>query len=166
MASRRRGGSVGRRALVAAFVLLAMACSGEAESEDATAASARFSPEGEGVVRDATTGLVWTARDSARELSWAAAERYCQELTLAAPGGGWRLATREELKSLYDPAQQQQCASRTCGIDPAIELTSPFQWSGTARGERRRVYIDFQHGSQLSPLIRPNLTRRVLCVRE
>jgi hypothetical protein len=95
-------------------------------------------------------------------MSWHEAERHCGEFG-AGTGGTWRLATIEELDGLFDASQHQSCATWTCRIDPAIALASPYQWSGSARGEGRRVYFDFRHRTQLAPRLRPDLVRGVLC---
>jgi len=125
-------------------------------------ASARFAAAGELGVRDARADLIWAARDSDAELDWQAAERHCGERP---PAGTWRLASSDELASLYDADATQACGDANCRVDPAIDLTSPYQWSATARGERRRVYLDLRYGTRLAPLLRPELTRRALCVR-
>jgi hypothetical protein len=120
------------------------------------------------VVRDANTGLFWTARDSGRELSWPDAADYCRALGEGPGGGAWRLPSIEELAALYDPSMEELCGSATstsCRIDPAIDLSSPYQWSSSAPRAGRRAYYDFSLGSQLTPLIRPTLTRRALCTQ-
>jgi hypothetical protein len=126
----------------------------------------RFAQLGTDVVRDARSGLVWTARDGGRELSWRNADRYCRELALDSGDAAWRLPSIEELAALYDTSMEQPCTGTAiCRIDSAIHLSSPYQWSATAPQPDRRVYYDFALGSQLSPLIRPALTRRALCTR-
>ncbi len=151
--------------LCALLLAHALACSSENKSVPSTSSSARFVQAGAGIVKDERTGLVWTARDSNRDLSWQIAQRRCQEINVQTDGSIWRLPTIEELKTLFDALQGQPCGEQTCRTDPAIDLTSPYQWSGTARGERQRVYFDFAHGNELSPQLRPNLTRRALCTR-
>jgi hypothetical protein len=154
-----------RRVTWIALLVAASACSPGDEPEPSPAGVRRFAKAGEDIVRDSRTGLLWTARDAGRELAWGAARRHCREIALAA-GGAWRLPSIEELAALYEESQHQPCDDGTCRVDPAIDLASPYQWSGTARGENRRVYFDFQHGSELAPLLRPALTRRALCVGE
>jgi hypothetical protein len=63
---------------------------------------------------------------------------------------------------------EEPCGSATstiCRIDPALDLSSPYQWSASAPRPDRRAYYDFSLGSQLAPLIRPTLTRRALCTQ-
>ena len=124
----------------------------------------RFVAVSAATVRDTTTNLVWTAHDNERNFPWPEAEAYCKALRLDEQAA-WRLPTIEELDGIYDEAHDSACGERTCHIDPAITLTDPYFWSGTARSGGRRFYIDFKFGTQLAPLIRPQLVRRVLCVR-
>jgi hypothetical protein len=124
----------------------------------------RFIGRGDGVVQDTRTGLEWTSQDNDRDLSWHQADRYCRELTL---GGrtDWRLPEIGELKGLYDERLDQPCGDWTCHVDPAVGLTDPYFWGATHSGSSRRSYVDFQHGTSLSPRLKPGLVRRALCVR-
>jgi hypothetical protein len=142
------------------------ACWDGAEQDRSTREVHRFVHAADGAVRDDRTQLLWTARDSREELPWAAADARCRELSIGA--AGWRLPTSEELAAIYDESEDQACGRDRCRVDPALDLSSPYQWSSTARGEEgdRRVYVDFRHGTRLAPLLRPTLTRRGLCVRE
>ncbi len=145
---------------IAAFAT-AVACSSGDEPDEP-----RFTRLGVGVVRDARTGLLWSARDTG-ELSWPDAHRHCRELAIGSGGAAWRLPSIEELAALYDASMEQPCGEAAiCRIDPAIHLSSPYQWSSTAPQPNRRVYYDFSHGSQLAPLVRPTITRRALCTRD
>jgi hypothetical protein len=153
-----------RRASWIAVVITTSACSACEEPDPSPASAPRFTIAAEGVVHDGRTALLWTAHDAGRELEWPAAERRCRELVLGA-GGPWRLPSIQELAALYDASQSQSCGDGICRVDPAIDLSSPYQWSAAARGEGRRVYFDFRHGSELAPLLRPALTRRALCTR-
>ena len=124
----------------------------------------RFTQDGDGIVREIPAGLEWTTRDSGSELNWHAAEQYCGGLVRAGRSD-WRLAEIEELAALYDPEANSRCGDVTCHLAAPIELTSPYQWSGSSRNKDRRVYFDFRSGVRLAPSVRPNLTRRVVCVR-
>ena len=140
----------------------ALACSAGEESRDS-----RFVGVAAGVVHDAQTQRVWTAKDGAHEVSWGDASHQCRSLELDPKAQAWRLPTIDELATLYDTSIEQPCGgSAICKVDPAIELTSPYHWSATAPNPKRRFYFDFVHGTRLSPLLRPGLTRRVLCTRD
>lgn len=137
------------------------ACSAGEESSEP-----RFARLVADAVRDSHSALVWTARDSGLELSWPDADEHCRSRALGSAGVQWRLPSIEELASLYDGSVEQPCGeAATCRIDPAIDLSSPYQWSATAPKPNRRAYYDFAHGSRLAPLIRSTLTRRALCTR-
>ena len=126
----------------------------------------RFVSLGADVVRDADMGLVWVSRDIGQGLSWLDADKYCRGRVPASSGARWRLPSIEELVSLYDTSMEQPCGeAAVCRINPAIDLSSPYQWSATAPAPDRRVYFDFSLGSRLAPLIRPSLTRGTLCTR-
>jgi hypothetical protein len=153
-----------RRLTWIALLVAASACSG-GDKPEPSASARRFAGAGEDIVRDSRTGLLWTARDAGRELEWNAAQIHCRDRALAA-GAAWRLPSIEELAALYEESQRQPCGDGTCRVDAAIDLTSPYQWSASTRGESRRVYFDFLHGSELAPLLRPALTRGALCTRE
>jgi len=120
----------------------------------------------DGGLLDAQTGLSWAPQDSGVELDWGTARRYCQDLPARAAAPKWRLPTNAELSTLYEPERQQPCGDAICRVDPALSLSGPYHWSATLRGEDRRVYVDFQHGSELAPLLRPSLKRHALCVRD
>ena len=119
------------------------------------------------MVRDARLAIVWTSGDRGVQLSWRDADKYCRGLRLREDGEAWRLPSSDELASLFDPAMEQACGETAiCRADPAIDLSTPYQWSATAPLPDRRVYGDLSLGTQLSPLIRPALTRGTLCVME
>jgi len=138
----------------------ACACHGGSSEE-------RFTPLGADMIHDAHLGIVWTAGDRGMELSWHDADKYCRERSVGKRGETWRLPSSDELASLFDPTTEQPCGKAAlCRTDPAIDLSTPYQWSATAPRPDRRVYGDLSVGTQLSPLIRPALTRGTLCVRE
>ena len=153
-------------------LVTAIGCSASGGEEPPPSAVDRFIQVADGVVRDTRSELPWTAQDSAAELPWSAADERCRRLGRGSSAGadatGWRLPTSEELAGIYDESQVQACGADRCRLDPAVDLTSPYQWSSTARGKEggRRVYVDFRHGSELAPLLRSTLTRRALCVRK
>lgn len=129
-------------------------------------AAPRFVPLDADAVRDTHTGLVWAARDAGRELSWPEADRYCGALASNSSSVQWRLPTIDELAALYDASMEEPCGpAAICRIAPALHLSSPYLWSATAPQSERRAYYDFSLGSQLAPLIRPTLTRGVLCAQ-
>lgn len=150
-----------RRSTCVVAIAAAFACSAGDEPS-----VPRYATSATGVVRDIRAGREWTARDSGREMSWPEADRHCRALDHEAAGQAWRLPSIEELAGLYVTSADQPCGKEaSCRVDPAIDLSSPYQWSATAPKPDRRFYFDFALGSRLAPLIRPSLTRRALCTR-
>ena len=78
----------------------------------------RFSLE-DGVVYDSQLGLEW-APSGGQVLNHYQAEGYARDLSLA--GGGWRLPTREELKSLYDK-------TKPGNVDPVFGVGDKWVWT-------------------------------------
>jgi hypothetical protein len=160
------------RAAVVMLLVVAGACAPAEEEGDGTGPSsaqapgvARFVVSGEGSVRDTQTGLEWTSDDRGVDLQWHDAEAYCANLAIGGQAD-WRLPGIEELRALYDENASQPCGrDRTCSLDPAIELTAPYVWTGTENAPHRRVYLDFRLGTSLAPVLKPGLVRRTLCVR-
>ena len=74
-----------------------------------------------GVVRDTKTGLEWIAGPD-RNTTWYTAKSWVESLSI--DGGGWRMPTREELKSLY----QKGAGKRN--MTPLLKTTGWFVWSG------------------------------------
>jgi hypothetical protein len=155
-------------------LLLGLLCSascsngnGDPESKghtpDTPSVPERFIAPRDGIALDSRTGLEWTKRDNARDVSWDEAESYCRELTVG-DRVDWRLPEIDQLKELYDTGLEQPCGDAICHLDPSVGLTNPYVWSGTQRGSRR-FYFDFRFGTSLAPRLKPGLVRRVLCVR-
>ena len=78
----------------------------------------RFSLE-DGVIYDSQLGLEWAPSDG-QVLNHYQAEGYARDLSLA--GGGWRLPTREELKSLYDK-------TKPGNVDPVFGVGDQWVWT-------------------------------------
>ena len=93
-----------------------------------------------------------------------AGERFCRGLAQEGDTA-WRLPSIGELAELYDADAESSCGDAVCRVEAPFRLTSPYHWSATPAGADRRFYFDFRHGTRLSPRLRPELTRRVLCVR-
>ena len=68
----------------------------------------------DGVIDDSRLGLQWVPAPN-RRMSHDQAEEYARNLSLA--GGGWRLPTRAELRSLYNLSQPG-------GADPMFNVSN------------------------------------------
>jgi len=73
----------------------------------------------DGVIDDSKLGLQWGPAPD-RRMNQYQAEEYARNLSLA--GGGWRLPTRAELNSLYDPSLPD-------GTDPVLSIKGNWVWT-------------------------------------
>lgn len=88
----------------------------------------------DGVITDPRTNLEW-ATDPGRIMTWDEANQYAQGLSLA--GGGWRLPSLEELRTLYD----MSCDGHI--IHSAFNLGDCWVWSSQLRESSYAWYIGF-----------------------
>jgi len=82
----------------------------------------RFVDNGDGVVLDTRTGLMWANKDNGNDIQWHAAKFYCENYR----GGGykdWRMPTLDELESLYDEQKIQPVA---CSNSNNIHIATDF----------------------------------------
>ena len=77
-----------------------------------------------GVVYDKNTGLEWLAGPN-RNTDWNEAKSWVENLNVA--GGGWRMPTRQELKTLY----QKRTGERN--MTPLLKITGWWVWSGETK---------------------------------
>jgi len=155
------------------FAMLASAQSGS------QAPSRAQESHSSGFWTDPATSLLWTRRDSGKDVSWKKAVDYCRDLRL---GGysDWRLPSLAELKGIYDPnAEAPGLAGAgdrrpfTWHVRGNLFLTGD-QWSSSQRNDDRghpsgyAWYFDFNEGrSNNEPTGFPysSTNRRALCVR-
>ena len=81
----------------------------------------RFIANDNGVVKDTETGLEWYAGPD-KDTNWNEAKRWVESLNVA--GGGWRMPTRKELKSLYKMGAGKR------NMTPLLKTTGWQVWSG------------------------------------
>jgi formylglycine-generating enzyme required for sulfatase activity len=74
-----------------------------------------------GVVYDKNTGLEWYAGPN-KDTKWYEAKRWVENLNIA--GGGWRMPTRKELRTLY----RQGTGARN--MTPLLKTSGLWAWSG------------------------------------
>lgn len=92
----------------------------------------------DGVIDDSETGLQWVpARDW--EMTHYEAEKYVSSLSLA--GGGWRLPTRAELRSIYD-------ASKPGLVDPKFKVGGKLVWTSELDADSSAWYSNFYSGGE------------------
>ena len=116
----------------------------------------RFSLE-DGVIYDSQLGLEW-APSNGQVLNHYQAEGYARDLSLA--GGGWRLPTREELKSLYDK-------TKPGNVDPVFGVGNMGVWTSELYNEVPSnpcaVFNNFSKGGEFAHS--NTFTHNVLAVR-
>ena len=84
----------------------------------------RFTKANNGVITDSITGLDWYVGPNP-DNNWHEAKAWTESLTVA--GGGWRLPTVAELKTIY-----QEGASAN-NMDPQFQAKGAWAWSGELR---------------------------------
>lgn len=126
---------------------------------------------------DPSTGLMWAAKDSGKDLSCSNAVSYCRDLR----SGGhsdWRLATMFELQGIYDSTANALGLTgmhsekpTTWHVKGNLSL-SAYEWSSQGDGVKHcnshAYYFDFNEGKsndQLTGWAYPYDFRRALCVR-
>ena len=88
----------------------------------------------DGVIDDAELGLQWVPAPD-HEMNYSEAGEYAQNLSIA--GGGWRLPTVTELKSLYDK-------SKPGGADTKFNISDKLVWTSEWKSDA----WDFGFGDQ------------------
>jgi len=90
-----------------------------------------------GVVYDKKTGLEWVAGPD-RDTSWYEVRRWVENLNVA--GGGWRMPTVSELKTLF----KKGAGSRN--MIPLLKTTGWWVWSGETKGSSSAWGFRFMRG--------------------
>ena len=87
----------------------------------------RFDADGDGIVTDRTTGLIWEQGGSAYPVTWHQAKAYVEKLNRSGFAGrdDWRLPTVDELISLLVKTPQ----GRELCIEPVFDETRRWLWS-------------------------------------
>ena len=114
-----------------------------------------FSRSAGGVITDSVTNLQWLPGPN-RDTDYEQAKHWFASRTMA--GGGWRMPTREELKTLYDPSLEDH-------ISPLFETASGRWLWAEPRDSSSAWYVDLSDGNDYW-IDRDNFSnRRVFAVR-
>lgn len=99
----------------------------------------RFCLKG-GVIDDSGSGLQWVPAPKSA-MNHYQAEKYVQNLSIA--GGGWRLPTRAELRSIYD-------ASKPGLVDPMFKVGGWLAWTSEVDETDPSIawYYNFNSGGE------------------
>jgi len=90
-----------------------------------------------GIVKDTKTGLEWKVGPD-ESTTWNEARSWVQSLNL--DGGGWRMPTTDELKTL----RKQGAGSRN--MTPLLKTTGWWVWSGETEGSSKARNFNFDYG--------------------
>ena len=145
-------------------VLIALLAGADTRAETLSPGGEPFTQISTEIAPEVSTGLEWQTHDNDNEINWHAAEQHCRRHPRSG-GSEWRLPTIDELAGLYDLEASTPCGAAICHISAPIQLTSAYLWSASPENSDRRFYFDFRFGTRLAPRLRPELTRRALCVR-
>ncbi len=94
----------------------------------------RFVANDNGVVYDRNTSLEWYAGPD-KDTNWNKAKQWVERLQVA--GGGWRMPTGEELKTLYE----KNVGTRN--MTPLLKTTGWWIWSGETKGSSSARLLAF-----------------------
>ena len=125
---------------------------------------------------DPSTGLMWTAKDNGRDVTWGKAVKYCQNLSLAGYSD-WRLPSIDELQGIYDgtgfsaPHSQGSTIVLAGSAKGGLLLTGAREWSNSRvlddRGHNTGFawQYDYPHGRRWKDPLGYMGSLRALCVR-
>lgn len=106
--------------------------------------SERFVPQGELVVVDRETGLMWQRGVSSDRMVWHDGFAYIEKLNRENFAGyrDWRFPTKEEMASLLLPEEDRHTGTYT---SPLFGSQRCF-WTATQAGHHKACYVDFYYG--------------------
>ena len=90
-----------------------------------------------GIILDTKTGLEWKAGPE-KNTNWGEARAWVENLNLE--GGGWRMPTKEEIKSLYKPG------TGSCNMTPLFKINAWWVWTGETKSPRDAWIFYFSGG--------------------
>ena len=130
-----------RIACIVLVVLLVISCGDNAKTTQSVSKN-RFIANNSGVVKDTKTGLEWYAGPD-ESTTWDGAKRWVASLNKDEfAGGGWRMPTKEELKTLY----QEGVGTRN--MTPLLKTTGQLVWSGKTEGSVWAWDFNFRSGRE------------------
>ena len=92
-----------------------------------------------GIVYDKQANIEWVAGPD-KNTTWHEANRWVENLNVA--GGGWRMPTVKELKTLY----KKGTGSRN--MTPLLKTTGSYVWSGETKGSSSAWLFLFYRGNE------------------
>ncbi len=116
----------------------------------------RFVTQKNGIVTDTKTGLEWFVGPD-KDTTWDEARMWVE--SLAVDGGGWRMPTREEMKSLY------RKGAGTGNMTPLLKTRGGYVWTGETVEPSYAWGFCFEIGDEYWPLRSFSDTARAFAVR-
>jgi len=113
----------------------------------------------DGLLRDGR-GVIWSASDNGRDVSWDEADRYCTHR-------GMRLPSVAQLQSLVDRsgAMTTPCQAKQCKVSGQFHLTGYRFWSKQFEAGRWAVFVHLDNGRRSFDSAASRDSFRALCVR-
>jgi len=165
-ASEKRKVEAGTKVVVK-LSLAALEKASSAAAKAARSADAMID-RGDGVLEQVSSGLLWTQRDNASDVSWDGARQYCA--TLRTAGGGWHLPSEPEFRRIYNDtagvAKAIPCGDHTCSASP-FRLSNWWFWT-SERSDARMAWIftlSDDYGRTSRYPVGASSGSRALCVR-
>lgn len=146
------GAKMSWRTIVLAIFLSTAGMIGEAQSSTGAKVPVQET-QVRGYWIDPSSGLMWAARDSGKDVSWKKAIKYCRDLRVAGYSD-WRLANMFELQGIYDKAANAPGLTGMHSEEPTtwhvrgnIFLTA-YEWASRLDGRTGgyAYYFDFNDG--------------------
>jgi len=109
-----------------------------------------------GIVKDTNTGLEWKAGPDSNT-DWNEARSWVQSLNL--DGGGWRMPTTDELKTLYKKGAGDR------NMTPLLKTTGWAVWSSETEGSSGARLFYFSPGARIWGSRNPSILERAFAVR-
>jgi len=118
-------------------ILLVASFSDAAEKAKVIAKDDQYVSYENGIVYDKKENIEWIAGPD-KDVTWDDAKAWVENLSVG--GGGWRMPTKEELKSLY----KKGAGSRN--MTPLLKSTGWRLWSNETKGPEAAWFFNFYDG--------------------
>lgn len=164
------------RALIALFLIGALAPGPAAAESGLRSADGRFIDNGDETITDTKTGLMWMKKDSYLEsghwINWFEAFDYIKDLNDRGYAGyyDWRLPVLKDLETLYEAEKinsSQVGSEMTIHIDPLFAKEGAGAlWSREPNGRYNAFGIVFNTGSRFNSSKKSRSRKAVRAVRD
>lgn len=132
-------GPEGETILLKEPIVIRMALNTEGSPVDPQTDEPRFGVSNDSVIADSLTGLEWFVGPD-NNTTWDQAKAWCTGLSVA--GGGWRMPTLAEFKTLYIKGLGER------NMAPCFETTGWWVWSGEVRDSSSAWLFNFHGGEE------------------